>query len=175
MSERREKEEGLILIGKVLRPHGLKGDLWIRYYNPDPLFLFNYKSILLKDARRGIIRDFKIKWILIKEKGIILSLNGVSDRKAAERWAGSDIYVKVEDLPRLGPGEYYYKDVIGMDVFDASGELLGKVVNIISTASNDVYVIEGPKGELMLPAVEGVIQEVSIEKNKMIVKVPEEE
>lgn len=175
MSERKDKEEGLILIGKVLRPHGLKGDLWIRYYNPDPLFLLNYKHILLKDRRRSLIRVFEVKEISIKEKGIILSLNGISDRKAAERWAGSDIYVRAEDLPELGPGEYYYKDIIGMEVFNMNGELLGKVVNIISTASNDVYVIEGPYGELVLPAIEGVIQEVCVEKKKMTVRVPEEE
>jgi len=175
LSEGKGREEGLILIGKVLRPHGLKGDLWIRYYNPDPLFLLNYKRILLKDKRRGILRDFEVKGVSIKERGLILSLEGISDRKAAERWTGSDIYVKVEDLPPLGPGEYYYKDVIGMDVFDINKAFLGKVVDIISTASNDVYVIETQNGELMLPAIEGVIQEISIEEKKIIVKVPEEE
>lgn len=175
MSEDREKGEGLVLIGKVLKPHGLKGDLWIRYYNPDPLFLLNYKDIFLKDKQRGITRIFEVEKVLIKDKGIILTLKGISDRKAAERWVGSDIYVKAEDLPPLGPGEYYYKDVIGIDVFDINGEFLGKVVDIISTASNDVYVVQGPDKELMLPAIDGVIREISIEKKKMIVKVPEEE
>lgn len=166
--------EDFILIGKVLRPHGRKGDLRIRYFNPDPLFILNYHRLFLLDQRRGIFRPFKVKQVSISKGNVILTLEGINDRDAAERWSQSSIYVHRDDLPPLEEGEYYYADIIGLKVFTEEGEYVGEVVNIFSTGSNDVYEIKGPKKEIMLQASNDVIKEINLKERKMIVKIPEE-
>lgn len=174
MSEDR-KAEDFILIGKVLKPHGIKGDLRVRYFNPDPLFILNYKRLFLKDTRRGIFRPFDVEGVEVRQREIILRLRGIGDRDAAERWSGSLIYVSREDLPPLEEGEYYWEDILGLQVYTVEGEYLGEVANILPTGGTDVYEVRGPKGEVLLPAVEGVIREIDLEGGRMVVKVPEEE
>lgn len=175
MSEGKGQGEGFILIGKVLKPHGIKGGLRVRYFNPDPLFLLNYSRLYLKDPRRGIFRPFEVKEVEVHREKIILRLKGVEDRDAADRWAGSLIYVRRGDLPPLEEGEYYWEDILGLEVYTVQGEYLGRVVNIIPTGGRDVYEVKGPKGEVLLPAVEGVIREIDLEGKRMLVQLPEEE
>jgi len=174
LSEGKRQGEDFILIGKVLKPHGIKGDLRVRYFNPDPLFLLNYSRLYLKDQRRGIFRPFEVKDVQVRERDIILHLKGIEDRDAAERWSGSLIYVSREDLPPLEEGEYYWEDILGLEVYTVEGEYLGRVVNIIPTGGRDVYEVEGPKGEVLLPAVEGIIREIDLKAQRMVVQVPEE-
>ena len=166
--------EDFILIGKVLRPHGRKGDLRIKYFNPDPLFILNYSRLFLLDHKRGIFRSFKVKQVLVNKENVIVALEGINDRDAAERWSQSSIYVHRDDLPPLEEGEYYYVDIIGLKVFSEEGKYVGEVVNIFPTGSNDVYEIKGPEREIMLQASNDVIKEINLKERKMIVKIPEE-
>jgi len=103
-----------------------------------------------------------------------VTLEGINDRDAAERWSQSSIYVHRNDLPPLEEGEYYYADIIGLKVFSEEGEYVGEVVNIFSTGSNDVYEIKGPEREILLQASNDVIKEINLKERKMIVKIPEE-
>ena len=166
--------EDFILIGKVLRPHGRKGDLRIKYFNPDPLFILNYSRLFLLDHKRGIFRSFKVKEVSVSKEIVIVSLEGINDQNAAERWSQSSIYVHRDDLPPLEEGEYYYVDIIGLKVFTEKGEYIGEVANIFSTGSNDVYEIKDSEREIMLQASNDVIKEINLEERKMIVKIPEE-
>ncbi len=172
MSEGRSKGEDFILIGKVLKPHGIKGDLRVRYFNPDPSFFLNYRHIYLKDNKRGILRRFEVREVNIREKAIIISLEGIRDRDAAQRWAGSEVLIHRQDLPPLEEDEYYWEDIIGLKVYSVEGEYLGEVVNILPTGSNDVYEVRGPKGEMMLPAVSDVIKQIDLESGRILVDIP---
>jgi len=172
LSEGRSKGEDFILIGKVLKPHGIKGDLRVRYFNPDLSFFLNYRHIYLKDNKRGILRRFEVREVNIREKAIIISLEGIRDRDAAQRWAGSEVLIHRQDLPPLEEDEYYWEDIIGLKVYSVEGEYLGEVVNILPTGSNDVYEVRGPKGEMMLPAVSDVIKQIDLEGGRILVDIP---
>jgi len=169
------KGEDFLVIGRVLKPHGVKGDLRVRYYNPeDPLFLSRYERLFLKDDRRGIFRSFRVLQVRHHKKDIlILSLEGIRTREDAERWRGSEVLVHREDLPPLEEDEYYCEDLIGLDVFTKDGEYLGRITSIFSAGGSDVYVVEGDRGEVMLPAIKKVILEVDLEGQRMIVELPE--
>ena len=80
----------------------------------------------------------------------VILLAGVSDRTAAERLVGSDVFVAADQLPALPPDEYYWHELIGMPVFDGDGERVG-VATAVVRAAGDVLEVEGPRGRALVP------------------------
>jgi 16S rRNA processing protein RimM len=79
----------------------------------------------------------------------------------------------MDDAVPLGADEYYEYQIVGMTVVEQDGTLLGKVTEIIDTGANDVYVVVGPDGELLLPAIESAILEIDLDADRMVVHVME--
>ena len=100
---------------------------------------------------------------------MLLKLAGCDDRNAAEGLRGMLVQVPVESAVSLEPGEYFQFQIIGIAVETDAGEHLGKVVQVLETGANDVYVIHGPFGEVLLPAVEDVVREVDPAARRMVV------
>ena len=86
-----------------------------------------------------------------------------------ESLIGKEVFVKKEVLPNLEEGEYYWMDLLGMSVETQEGKKIGRVKEIFATGANDVYVVEGKRGEIFLPATEEVILSVDREKGVMTV------
>lgn len=82
----------------------------------------------------------------------IILLAGVTDRTAAERLVGTDVFVAAAELPALPPDEYYWHDLVGLPVFDAEGVRVGVATGIVR-AAGDVLEVEGPKGRALVPLV----------------------
>ena len=89
----------------------------------------------------------------------ILKLAGV-DSAAAERMRQRLLEVPEDELHPLGEGEFYHFQILGLEVLTTSGEVLGRVEQIISTGSNDVFVVRGPRGEVLIPALDDVVRSV---------------
>ncbi|MDD5472283.1 MAG: ribosome maturation factor RimM, partial [Sideroxydans sp.] len=100
-------------------------------------------------------------------KVIVAKLEGVADRTAAEKLKGQLIAVPRAQLPEQDEDEYYWSDLIGMTVRNLQDEVLGTVENLLETGANDVLVLQGEHGQLMLPFIESVVQDVDL-SNKMI-------
>jgi 16S rRNA processing protein RimM len=79
------------------------------------------------------------------------------------------VQIPLEEAIPLGEGEYYYFQLTGVSVETESGEWLGQVVQVLETKANDVYVVHGPWGEVLLPAVEEVVLELDLELKRMVV------
>ncbi len=105
--------------------------------------------------------------------GILVRLDGIVTRNAAEAVRGARVIVRVGDLPELLPGEYYAYQLIGLRVVSESGEALGELSEVLRTGSNDVYVVKTAAGELVLPAIESVVRKIDLEAGTMTVVVPE--
>lgn len=103
-------------------------------------------------------------------KGILLiKLGKVDDRDAAEELRGMLVQVPLEDAVPLEEGEYYHFQLLGMDVTTDAGEWLGRVAEVVAAGAHDVYVIHGPRGEILLPAIEDVILKLDTESEEMVV------
>ena len=121
-----------------------------------------------------LITSSKPKSLLIEKvrfhKGcIIMKLKGYNSISEAERLKGFEIGIPEEQLWPLSGGEYYYFQLIGVRVETESGEWLGQVVEVLATGANDVYVVRGPWGEVLLPAVDDVVLELDLELKRMVV------
>jgi 16S rRNA processing protein RimM len=109
-------------------------------------------------------RTHKLEEVREHGKGLIVKLSGVDDRTAAEALQGAYVGAPREAMPAVEDDEFYWDDLIGLDVLNEKGESLGKVVSLLSAAANDVLVVQEGEGERkqerLLPFVDGVVLEV---------------
>ncbi len=166
------KNRELILIGRVVHAHGIHGKLRIVYYNEDKTSFFRYRKILLRDSF-GQLEPFEVTDARIHRKSIIVQLKGFDNLDQAERLVGASVLVEKSALPELEQGEYYWADLIGMEVTNAKGDWVGEVSDIIPTRGADVFVIKAHERELLVPATEEVIREIDLASRRMVI-CPEE-
>lgn len=102
----------------------------------------------------------------------VVALEGVEGREAAEALAGHYLEVDAEPLPA---GTWYWHEIVGLLVTDESGNDLGRVVEVFRAGENEVYRIEGPAGEVLIPALRDVVRELDVAAGRMVVRwAPEE-
>jgi 16S rRNA processing protein RimM len=131
-------------IGRVARAHGLKGELEVRLDWPDSRALLEAERVQLSRPDAGS-ESYVIASTRSTGKGILLRLEGVADRDAAEALCGSTVSVWRAELPPLEEGEYYLCDLVGLAVSGPSGPL-GRVLETQMYPSVDAIVIEAPDG-----------------------------
>ncbi len=153
---------GLVEIGHITGVHGLRGELRLRLegdYEPQP---GEEITIGAREFTIGASRPHK-EFLLITLK------DAVSDRTEAETLKGLPVSVDEDQLPEPEPGEYYQRDLIGMSVLTTEGLALGEVTAIIETGANDVFEIEGPLGEVLIPFIKDVVIEINTAKRLITV------
>ena len=159
-------EKDLLPIGRVVKPHGVKGKIKAEYFGEDLSHFSLYREIFIKD-QVARLQAFEILEVVSQPPHLILRLKGIGRREEVEPLVGKEILIKRRFLPDLKEGEYYWFDILGMVVETEKGERIGRVKEIFSTGANDVYVVEGKRGEIFLPATEEVIQSIDIKKGRM--------
>jgi 16S rRNA processing protein RimM len=159
--------ENLLLIGKVIRPHGLKGLLRIISYAGNEGSFLHSGSVLLKSGQMES-SEFKVASIVPHTKAFLLRLDGISSLDEAERYRGAEILIRKDTLRREND-EYFWFELIGLDVFLKSGRFIGVLKEIINTGSNDIYVVKAGDKETLVPALHGIVLQVDLGKKKMFI------
>lgn len=96
-------------------------------------------------------------------QAVVAALKGVATREQAEALRGAKIYIDRAQLPEPSPGEFYWVDLIGLNVVDLNGRCLGQVIDLIETGANDVLIVRGEKRDILIPWLRGrVIQQVDL-------------
>lgn len=159
----------LLEIGKIVKTSGLKGRLKVLSYCESAETLETLENAFIgKDSEH--VSLFSLRVISIRRGSFSLDLEGVESVDTASKLIGCYVFVPSENLP---DGEYYWKDVIGLDIVTEKGLKLGRVTTILPTGSNDVYVCSGGEREILIPAFDDVVKKIDIEKGIIIVKLPE--
>ncbi|MBW2093695.1 MAG: 16S rRNA processing protein RimM [Deltaproteobacteria bacterium] len=164
----RNPDHSLLPVGKVLRPHGLRGQLKISAYARSDATFLRADTIFLRD-RTGKLTEFTIASARSMKSGYIVELEELSSLTDAERYRDADILVRKNALPRKEEDEYFWYELLGLDVFLESGEYLGPISDIIATGSNDIYVIKRGKSELLIPGTHEIIKNIDLERGKMMI------
>jgi 16S rRNA processing protein RimM len=99
----------------------------------------------------------------------ILRFAEIADRTSAESWRDADVLVAADQAVPLPPGEFLWRDIIGLTVEDLNGQGLGTVDEILRTGANDVYVVHGPLGEILVPATREVIKELDPARGRIVI------
>ncbi len=148
----------LVCIGKVMEPHGLKGELKVKPLTSDPEYYEDCEAAFF-DGGTGL-RPFNIRNIRYGSGRWIVALEGVEDRDAANGLRGAEVLLDEARLKPLGEDEYFTDDLIGCEVFDLSGRPLGRVTALIETGANDVLEVEGGQGRTLVPVTEEVVKQI---------------
>jgi 16S rRNA processing protein RimM len=161
-------EQTLYPIGRVVKPHGVRGKIKIDYFGEDPDRFPLYQKVFIKDSS-GRPKPFEVLEVTPQLPRLILRLKGIERVEETEGLIGKEILVRREDLPVLKEGEYYWFEILGMEVETEKGRRIGTVKEIFPTGANDVYVVAGKRGEIFLPATEEVIR--SIDRQTRVIRV----
>ncbi|MBT1063062.1 ribosome maturation factor RimM [Bowmanella sp. Y26] len=129
-----------LVVGKIGAPYGVKGWVKITSYTEQPEGIFDYAPWLLK-SESGL-KELKVDQWREHNKGLIAKLAGVDDRDAVDRLKNLEIVISAELLPELEEGDFYWRDLVGMQVVTEKGYNLGTVRELFETGSNDVLVVK---------------------------------
>ena len=159
-------EKNLFPIGRVVKPHGVKGKMKVEYFGEDLHRFVSYREIFIENEK-GRPESYEVLEATPQPPRLILPLKGIEKIEQAELLIGKTILVEKKALLDLEEGEYYWADLLGIEVETREGKGIGKVREIFSTGAHDVYVVEGKRGEIFLPAIEDVIQSIDLKKRVM--------
>jgi len=151
-----------VAVGRVLRPHGNAGELRVQAFNPDLPNLQPGGDVYLLAERRRIER-------VREDRGqVLVRLEGLGQRGDVEEMRGALLEVAEEDLMR-DPDEHFVYELVGLEVVTDEGRSLGHVSEVLSTGANDVYVVKGPSGETLVPAISSVVQAVDVAAGRLFI------
>ena len=166
------KIEDQVLIGEIVGVHGLKGTTKIRSY-AQSLSLFKPGGSIVVRERGGQEKNLDIKWVKPHTGTALISFRGINEHRQAQALIGAELFVSKDELPELEEDSYFWFDLIGMAVYTTEEAYLGRIESIIETGSNDVYVVQDNKKEVLIPALESVVLDIDIKNQRMQVDLPE--
>ena len=168
----KNKSKDLLEVGVVVGTHGLKGDLKIRPLPTGDLALPGARTVYLKDSEGLPVRHEAVRSSPHKQN-ILLRLSGLENLAAVEGLIGASILMDNVDLPKLDDDQFYWSDLEGMSVFDRQHGEIGRVVGMFSTPAHDILEIEGPAGEILIPAVEPFLLKLDRDSGSLHVDLPD--
>ena len=162
-----ELGSGFIVIGEVLGVWGLKGEIRIRVLTDFPERFCPGGSFLLEGVA------YTIEGIKSSKDALILKLEGVDNPEEALKLRHLTLEIPEDERYPLPEGVYYHYQLIGLEVYSTEGARLGKVIQILSTGSNDVYVMETNGKEVLIPAVADVVKNIDPDAGRITIEIIE--
>ena len=154
-------------MGRVVAPYAVRGWIKLQTFTEYLDSLLDYPVWRL--GKDGRWRDYRVLDGKIHGQYLMAGLEGVEDRTAAEALMGLDVAVLREEMPEADEDEYYWDDLIGLDVVNLVGEALGRVEGLLETGANDVLQVRDGETERLLPFVDAVVKEVDLEAGRLVV------
>ena len=159
----------MLRVGRISGTHGLKGALRFRPDNPDSDILAEVKRIFLE--RDGESREFRLTAIAsLNPTTRRITLEGIADINAAESLKGAVVMLATEDVPAAKPGEFYYYEAIGCEVFLTDGSRLGAIEEIFSNGAHDVWVVRDAEREVLVPVIEDVVKAMDLPARRVTIE-----
>jgi 16S rRNA processing protein RimM len=157
----------VLVVGRFGAPYGIKGWLNVTSYT-DPLEnIVEYRPWFVE--RGSNWSEVTVVRTKPHRNGFVAQIEGVDDRNAAQELVGRSIGVPESALPAVGEDEFYWKDLIGLDVADPAGTVLGQVSGLMETGANDVVVVRTARGEVLIPFVRHVVLDVDLQRRRIVV------
>lgn len=154
----------LIIVGKILNTHGIKGVLKIMPITSDIKRFSKTDYLIIED------KEYSIESIFYKDKFVFIKFKEFDNINDVLKFKNQFVYIKEEDRVKLKKDTYFISDLIGLNVYDTEKNKLGKIINIIENPANDLYEIEDAKGEThLVPSVKEFVKEIDL-KSGIIIK-----
>lgn len=175
MSEETSAPAGseLLAVGKILRPHGIRGALVVEPLTDWPeRFVAGAK--MLMETPKGELVDVTVESASLHKGRYLVTIEGTSDRDGSEALRGLFLMIRACDAAPLGEGEYWAHELVGMKVVDEAGQSLGEVAEVFCREAQDLLVVAGPdETEFGIPFVKEFVREVDMPSKTITVDLPE--
>ena len=159
-------------VGQIVNTNGLKGLLKINPFTDDITRFEKLKTIFIEHKKE--LLEFEIESVRYQKKQVLLKLKGIDTIEEAEKYREDYLKINRNKEEKLPEDTYYIVDLIGLDIYTEDGELLGKLDDVFSTGSNDVYVVKNSEGkQILVPAISDVIKNIDLEQKKIVVNLIE--
>jgi len=158
-------------LGEIVATHGLGGWLKLHPFNPNSATLVAGIEVSLEKAGRQSAHELESS--NRQRRQFLIKLRDINHVDAARTFVGSTLLVADSALEALEAGQYYQYQVVGFAVFNLSGRAVGTITAILSTAGGELYVVQGPDKEHLVPAVKEIVEKVDFDERKIIIDPPD--
>jgi 16S rRNA processing protein RimM len=166
------KEQNRVVIGRIIRPHGISGEVRVRPYTESGDSWETIKWLYLNHPDREETR-YRLIGYRFHQRDILLELAGVVNRDQADELKGYEISVPRSELPEPEEGEYYWADLIGLTTMDENGRYIGRIKRLQPAGAIDILIVERDGVEVFIPFQEEVVTHVDLEEQQVVVRLPE--
>jgi 16S rRNA processing protein RimM len=157
----------MYLIGNILKPHGIRGEVKVLPVSPDPgrFYDLDYVYIQTDQTQRYVIEHRRVTG-----EFVFLKFCEVNSRTEAEELRGKEILISKDHLIELDTNEYFVHDLVGCMVIDENSNPIGKVIEVMQQSSNDIYVVKDARAnEYLIPAIGEVVKKVDVKDKKIVI------
>ena len=161
--------EEYLEIGQIVNTNGLKGMLKIKPFTDDITRFEDLEFVYIQKGQELIEKNIEeVKYV---KNMVLLKLEGIYNIDEAEKYRNLYIKINKKDIGDIPEDSYLIVDMLKCNVYTDEDKLLGKMVDVLTTGSNDVYVVKTESGkEILLPAIKEVVKDINIQNKKIIVK-----
>ena len=162
-----------VLVGRIGKAHGLRGDVTINVRTDEPDRRFAPGSVLDAEAPSGsatTLRKLTVASYRWHSSVLLVRFEEIPDRTAAEALSGTYLFVPADSSPELPEGEFWPHQILGAEVRTESGRSLGTIAEIVRTQANDVWVAKGEDGEALIPALRDLVVSVDLSAGRVVVR-----
>lgn len=165
-------EMDLFCLGVLIGTHGLRGDLKVKSLSDGSKSLLAAKRVYLRAPGKEA-DEYQPVRVVAHKGGYLLRLSGFEQIDAAQVLVGCEVLMPLAELPDLDESEHYWFELEGLQVIDQTRGSLGKLEDMFTTPAHDIYVVIGPFGEVLIPAVDAFIGRIDFDAGTMEVDLPD--
>ncbi len=155
---------------KMINTHGVRGDVKLESLCDSPQVLAGLKRVYVAEGEKYV--EKKVLHASVFKQFVIAGIEGIDDMDKAEAAKGTMLYAARGDF-KLKKGAYFIADLIGLEVIDeADGKVYGTIADVINRGASDIYVVNTPTGERMMPVVDEFVKKVDIDRGVFVHNIP---
>lgn len=163
--QNRAAEPRFLVIGRIRAPHGVRGELRVQVLTDlRDRFSPQFEVWFGDPPERHVVQRARFD-----KDDVLLKFEGLDDRNSVEHFRGFDLLASADLAVPLPANSYLVRDIVGLEVWTDAGDNLGKIAEVLSLPANDVYVVDSPQGEILLPAIADVVLNVDVSAGRMTV------
>ncbi|BAP85595.1 16S rRNA-processing protein RimM [Paucilactobacillus hokkaidonensis JCM 18461] len=161
-------------IGKIINTHGIRGEVKVLVTTDFPELRFKAGKHIWIDAHESQMIEVVIKSVRKQKQFLLITFVDLEDINLIEKYKTCDLMVTQDEQQSLPKGQYYYHEIIGLNVETEAGEQLGTISEVLAPGANDVWVVKRPQqADLLLPVIDDVVKKVDLENKRVVVELME--